>query len=161
MLNKTTETATMALLYIVLKGGQKPVSPRRIADELSVSPSYLAKTFNSLRRHGILEAHRGAQGGVTLNRPAEEITILDIIESCQELTVFDPNPPPPYMASHCNFHQVLTDVGQTMESVLAKWTLADLAADPCPALNPSDSHSCRVSEMCPKHRLPSAEEGAG
>lgn len=153
MLNKTTETALMALLYIVLKGGQRPVSPRRIADELAVSPSYLAKTFNNLRRNGILEAHRGAQGGVTLNRPAEEISVLDIVEACQELTVLDPNPPPEHMASRCNFHQAMTAVGQTMETVLAKWTLADLAADPCPALHPADSRHCRVSTMCPKHHV--------
>ncbi len=153
MLNKTTETALMALLYLVLDGEDRPVSPRMIAERLAVSQTYLAKTFNSLRRAGILHAHRGAQGGVTLDRPAGQITLLEIVVACQELPMLDPHTPPDPMATRCNFHQAMTDLSRMMEGVLSGWTLADLAKDPCPAHRPADSEYCRTAAMCPKRKI--------
>ena len=158
MLNKTTETAIMALLYLALKGDQRPVSPRVVATGLSISPSYLAKTFNTLRKAGILHAHRGVQGGVTLSRSPSEITLFDIVVACQEQSVREAPSPPERMSSKCNFHQAMISFGRTMEALLSRWSLADLAADPCPALVPADSEFCRVSGICPKRLIATTEE---
>lgn len=161
MFSKTTETAIMALIHVVLRTDQRPVSPRAVAAHLGVSPSYLAKIFNILRRAGILRAHRGAHGGVTLNRQPTQINLLDIVSACQELSVNADPLPPARMANCCNFHQAINAVGRSIEAVMVGWTLADLAIEPCPVVVPEDSQYCRVSGMCPKRKVAAAEEGHG
>ncbi|MEA3407479.1 MAG: Rrf2 family transcriptional regulator [Chloroflexota bacterium] len=52
-----------------------------IASAEDLPSSYLAKIFQSLVKEGILRSHRGAKGGFSLERPAEEITLLEVIEA--------------------------------------------------------------------------------
>ena len=83
MLTKTTISAIRALVHLGLHGGGNPVSPRRMAEQLGESPTYLAKVMRLLVRTGILRAHYGAAGGVVLNHDPESITLLAITEACQ------------------------------------------------------------------------------
>jgi Rrf2 family cysteine metabolism transcriptional repressor len=153
LLSKTTDTAIMALLYLVLREEDGPVSPRIVASRIGVSATYLAKVFNNLRRAGILRSHRGARGGVTLQRNPSQITLLDIYRACQKVELEEEPAPPPLLSEHCNFHQAMTAFGQSMTGTLSQWTLRDLAADPCPAGSPADHLRCRVSDVCPKRRF--------
>lgn len=52
-----------------------------IASAEDLPASYLAKIFQDLVKEGILRSHRGAKGGFALERPAEEITLLEVIEA--------------------------------------------------------------------------------
>ncbi len=40
-------------------------------------------------KSGIVRSHRGAQGGITLARPAEAISLMDIMQACQGQLVGD------------------------------------------------------------------------
>jgi len=40
----------------------------------------LEQLFASLRRSGILKSQRGVRGGYSFARPADEVTILDVVE---------------------------------------------------------------------------------
>ena len=42
---------------------------------------FLEQLFSTLRRAGILISHRGAKGGYTLARPAEEIDVLEVVQA--------------------------------------------------------------------------------
>ncbi len=48
-----------------------------------VPESYLAKIFQDLARSGIVHSHRGARGGFSLARPADTITLRQIIEAVE------------------------------------------------------------------------------
>ncbi|MFO7917562.1 MAG: Rrf2 family transcriptional regulator [Anaerolineae bacterium] len=52
-----------------------------IASAEDLPSSYLAKIFQDLVKEGILRSHRGAKGGFSLERPAEDITLLEVIEA--------------------------------------------------------------------------------
>ncbi|MFP3896900.1 MAG: RrF2 family transcriptional regulator [Anaerolineales bacterium] len=52
-----------------------------IASAEDLPSSYLAKIFQNLVKEGILRSHRGAKGGFSLERPAKEITLLEVIEA--------------------------------------------------------------------------------
>ena len=39
----------------------------------------VGKILKSLTRGGLLDSHRGSQGGYTLNRPPEEINVAEIV----------------------------------------------------------------------------------
>jgi Rrf2 family protein len=50
-----------------------------MAEAFGLSPSYLLKHLNALTASGILESVPGPSGGYRLARPAERITLLDIV----------------------------------------------------------------------------------
>jgi Rrf2 family protein len=52
-----------------------------IAAEQKIPLPFLAKIVSQLVVRGVLEATRGASGGVSLARPAENITMLEVIEA--------------------------------------------------------------------------------
>ena len=66
MLLQTSELAIKALIRVVLAGGDSPISPRRLAQQIEASPSYMAKVCNILVKANILRARRGTAGGVFL-----------------------------------------------------------------------------------------------
>jgi Rrf2 family protein len=42
---------------------------------------FLEQLFSTLRRHGFLDSHRGVKGGYTLARPADQITVLEVVQA--------------------------------------------------------------------------------
>ena len=63
----------------------------QLANELNLPKSFLAKILQNLAKNDILISHRGAQGGYTLNKEPQNITLYDIIYSAEgkRPTVFD------------------------------------------------------------------------
>jgi len=53
---------------------------RDLADETGLPLPTVRKLLKTLTRGGLLSAHRGAHGGYNLARPAEDISISEIIE---------------------------------------------------------------------------------
>jgi len=58
----------------------KAISSSTVSREENLSLSYLEQIFNRLKHAGLIKAKRGAHGGYTLARPAEEITVGEVIE---------------------------------------------------------------------------------
>lgn len=59
--------------------GKGPVPISKIAAHQGVSIAYLEQLFSVLRKAGVIESVRGAQGGFTLTKRPEEITLGDIL----------------------------------------------------------------------------------
>ncbi|WP_079955241.1 RrF2 family transcriptional regulator, partial [Salmonella enterica] len=88
------------------KGDAREMSVREIADLQSVPYDYLAKIFTRLSKAGLVRSIEGKGGGFQLAKPAEHITVLDVVNAidgdkrifeCREirqrLAVFDAQPP--------------------------------------------------------------------
>lgn len=59
--------------------GDATLSGAAMAEAFGVSPSYLLKHLNTLTGAGVLESLPGPAGGYRLARPAERISLLDIV----------------------------------------------------------------------------------
>ena len=70
--------ATRALLALAAAGGG-PVKGEVLAREQGLPLKFLENTLTSLRHAGVLETQRGSDGGYRLARPADQITIADIM----------------------------------------------------------------------------------
>ncbi|MBN1435301.1 Rrf2 family transcriptional regulator [Candidatus Fermentibacterales bacterium] len=57
------------------------LSVKQMARVLEVSRSHLAKVLQGLARTGLMESVRGASGGYRLARPAEGISLLELLEA--------------------------------------------------------------------------------
>lgn len=134
MLTGTTELAIRALILLGLRGGDKPVSPRRLAATLGCSPTYLSKTLGHLVRSGVLRSVRGARGGVIIARNPSQITLLEIVENCQGTILGDycEGVGPGETALSCRFHRVMAELHDHVVRNLASCTLAELLACPAP-----------------------------
>jgi len=136
MLTGTTELAIRALILLGLSAEGKPIPPRRLAETLGCSPTYLSKTLGHLVRTGILRSVRGAHGGVVIAREPRAITLLEIVEDCQGAVLGD------YchgvraddVAMSCRFHRVMAELHGQILRTLSGCTLAELLACPAPAL---------------------------
>jgi Rrf2 family transcriptional regulator, iron-sulfur cluster assembly transcription factor len=86
MLSQGVGYAAIALGYIAGAGG-KPVLVKEIAEAAEIPAPYLAKIVHSLAKRGVLNTQRGVGGGVTLARPATEISLFDLCEAMDDPVV--------------------------------------------------------------------------
>ena len=82
MLSITTKSpyALSALVELHRQGGSVPVPIAELARRRAIPVQFLEQLFATLRRAGILRSQRGVKGGYQLARPAEEITVLELVE---------------------------------------------------------------------------------
>ena len=76
--------AVTAMADLAERHGAGPVTLASISDRQKISLSYLEQLFGKLRKHGIVIAVRGPGGGYYLARPADKISVADIIVAVDE-----------------------------------------------------------------------------
>ena len=60
-----------------------PQAIKTIAERQSIPEAYLEQLFAALKRDKLVNSIRGAQGGYTLSRPPEEITVGDVLRTLE------------------------------------------------------------------------------
>lgn len=63
------------------RSGDRPVPIKELAERRGIPEQFLEQLFSTLRRGGLLTSHRGMKGGYTLSRSAEEITVLEVVQT--------------------------------------------------------------------------------
>lgn len=81
-LSQTTGYAIRALGCLG-EGSCPPHLIRSVAECTGVPKAYLAKVFNKLAASGLIVAKRGYRGGIRLARPADRITLLEIVKAVE------------------------------------------------------------------------------
>ena len=136
----SVEYGLHCLLYLVDASGNAKASSNDLAEFQGISPSYVAKLFTQLKTAGLVRSIEGAQGGYQLARPAQDITVLDVVEAlegekplfqCKEIrrqcALFDSLPPGWATKGVCSIHAVMLEAESRMKQSLANHTLADLS----------------------------------
>ena len=72
--------AVVALAELA-RAGKTPMPIGQVAERRGIPVQFLEQLFSTLRRAGILVSHRGAKGGYTLARPADEIDVLEVVQA--------------------------------------------------------------------------------
>lgn len=80
-IRKMSRYALIAMGYIAKHGGGRYVLSHEIAEAFNLPPDCLLITIKTLSRRGLLTCKRGPGGGCKLAKPAQEISLLDIIET--------------------------------------------------------------------------------
>ena len=63
------------------RSGDRPVPIAAVAERREMPVQFLEQLFSTLRRAGLLVSQRGVKGGYTLARPAEEITVIEVVQA--------------------------------------------------------------------------------
>lgn len=72
-----------AMFQLALHYGDGPISLKQIAQEQNLSENYLEQLFSTLRKDGLLNSVRGAQGGYLLSKSPDKITVGNILRSLE------------------------------------------------------------------------------
>src|SRR6187200_1871040 len=73
--------AMRALVELAANGTGAPVTSERLADAQGIPQKFLQNILLELRRAGIVASHRGPEGGHALAKPADKITVADVIRA--------------------------------------------------------------------------------
>ena len=129
------------LLYLAKShAAVEAASVRDLAALQGVPHDYLAKLFTKLSKADLVTATQGTGGGFRLARPAERITVYDVIVAidgekslfeCQEIrgrcAVFEGTAPSWSARGVCSIHAVMQVAEKAMRTELTRHTLEDLA----------------------------------
>jgi Rrf2 family protein len=127
MFSQTAEYALRAVVSLADSGGE-PLTTQQIAGLTQVPIDYLSKVMQSLGRARLVESQRGKNGGFKLARPANRMTILDV------LNAVDPLPRihscPLRLRGHgrhlCPLHRRLDDAFSAVEKAFGESVISDL-----------------------------------
>lgn len=124
-----SEAASLALHGLAIVAQQSPnkVNAKYLAEKLNASEAHLAKIFQRLRKSGLIRSFRGPTGGFILNKPAEEISFLDIFEIVESKIIL--NDCPLYKTGcpfeKCIFGDALKNVSQSIYQTFKNIKLSD------------------------------------
>ena len=82
-LSRTVSYAVRATLQLAQLSAQGPVPCSKLAAEGKMPERFLLQILRNLVTHGILRSTRGVDGGYALVRPAEQISLLEVIEAIE------------------------------------------------------------------------------
>jgi Rrf2 family protein len=80
-ITRQADYAMRAVAYLANLGPDQRAATSQIAEEQRIPPSFLAKIVSQLSVAGLLQTSRGARGGVSLARPPENISFLEVVEA--------------------------------------------------------------------------------
>ncbi|MGW8258369.1 MAG: RrF2 family transcriptional regulator [Thermoguttaceae bacterium] len=130
-LSRTVAYALQATLQLAQSNDLGPVPCSRLAAEGSMPERFLLQILRSLVAHGILSSTRGVEGGYSLERKPEEISLLEIIEAiegpiCPVIPISDGLP----VGSKAKLQGALTCVTEMFRKELQEIRLAHLLPVP-------------------------------
>jgi len=109
-----------------------PVKGETLAERQGIPGKYLENILADLRRAGIVASQRGAEGGYRLARPADAVSVADIIRAV-EGPLADVRGTSPeeidYVGPARSLRRVWVATRAALRSVLEEVTLADIVAE--------------------------------
>jgi Rrf2 family transcriptional regulator, iron-sulfur cluster assembly transcription factor len=90
------EYGLICTLHLARRAAEGPLTGRELAARERLPADYVEQILLRLRRAGVVNSTRGAHGGYALARPAELVSVRDVV-AASELATFD---------LHCVSHPV-------------------------------------------------------
>jgi Rrf2 family protein len=81
--SRKVDYALRAVIYLSLQGENRPVPVSEIASSRRIPRKFLEKIIKDLIRSGLVHSHRGAHGGYTLAKTADDVSFRDVIEAVE------------------------------------------------------------------------------
>ena len=151
-LSKKSDYALMAMKHIAVHDAVNSMSAREIAGQFDIPLELMAKVLQRLTRRGLLISQKGTRGGYHLARPAEKISVGDVIQAIDgpvTVTACSPQVDTCDQYSKCNVRDPLWRVKDRIVDTLHTFTISELASD-------SDSDSESLTPMLVSRRSSSA-----
>jgi Rrf2 family protein len=131
MFSQTVEYALRAVVHLAEHAPASRTTDQ-IAAATRVPRPYLSKVIQSLAQRGIVHSQRGLHGGISLARPAAELTIFEVVNAVDPIRRITTCPLG--LAGHgarlCPLHRRVDEALALVESAFRSTTLAEVLAEP-------------------------------
>lgn len=148
-LSETVEWGLHACLALAMMPDGARIPARALAEYYGIKPSYFSKAMQKLVAAGIVQSVEGRAGGLAMGKPAEDVSLLQIVMvledhkkffQCTEIRQKGPcAAAPEHYRAPCNIARVMHRADAEWRRVLSETSLADLrqsaAAEPIPGVN--------------------------
>jgi Rrf2 family protein len=127
--------AVRAAVELAAAGGE-PIKGEAIADAQDIPLKFLENILGELKHTGIVASRRGAQGGYWLAKPAEDVSLADIVRAVEGPLASVRGQGPEtleYKGEAEPLQKVWIAVRANLRAVMEDTTLADVAGGELPA----------------------------
>jgi Rrf2 family protein len=133
-LSQKTKYALRALQYLARAEGSGPVLISRLARDEQIPQKFLEAILLDLKNHGVLQSKKGKGGGYLLLKPADAITLGEVIRlfdgpiaplPCASEKAFKKCDECPDLHA-CPTRSVMKEVRDAMAAILDRTSIADL-----------------------------------
>ncbi len=120
------EYACVAMLELAANYREpQPLRIKTIAEAHGIDPRFLVQILLQLKTAGLVASVRGAAGGYKLTRPAERISLADVLNAvCREQATRSPTETPAPVVQA--LHSVWNEIQAQEQRILEALTLAEL-----------------------------------
>lgn len=133
MLSNTCKYAIRATVFLSVYGSEKKKKGiKEISEKLEIPSPFLGKILQNLAKQKILSSTKGPNGGFVLARPAEEISLMDIIEIIDGKDVFDQCLVRTEHCSEdapCSLHDSVASLRKELKTFFLDKTISDLSTE--------------------------------
>ena len=130
-LSKQGEYGLRAVLYFAAHKAEGWLKVKTIAEQEGISVKFLEQIMLRLRKAGLLISQKGANGGYRLAKPADQMTLAEIVRAIEG--AISPMMDGAHLQrlieradTHCGLYTVLMKVRNAIVDILEKTTLRDV-----------------------------------
>jgi Rrf2 family iron-sulfur cluster assembly transcriptional regulator len=123
--------AVTAILDLAFHATSGPVTLSDISKRQDISLSYLEQLFTRLRKQQLVRSTRGPGGGYSLNKPASDIAVAEIVSAVDETvdTTRCSGATNCHDGEQCLAHELWDGLSQQIYGFLSEISLQDLMDD--------------------------------
>jgi Rrf2 family protein len=130
MLSNTSKYAIRAVIYLALNADEdKKIGIKQISKDLNIPTPFLGKILQTLAKQKLLSSTKGPHGGFGLGKPANEISLIDIVDIIDGQDVFnnclirleDCNEKEP-----CSMHDKYIEIRKNLMTLFQKEKISEL-----------------------------------
>lgn len=151
-LSRTLSYAVKCVALLAESPPGQPVPCRELAAKGEMPERFLLQILRGLVNHGILVSTRGVEGGYALDRPASDVTLLEVFEAIDGEVAFRLEDCEPLSAQ---LQSVMNNLDHDLRARLARIRLSEMASrdEPVPAPPPAvnDMEDADLSASTPEY----------
>lgn len=132
-LSARSRYATRLLLDLAINADNAPLKAPLLSEHTGITVQFIEQIMKPLKRAGLVTSQRGANGGHTLAKDPETITLADIVDIMEEgiqLTKCCADPTACDRSDECKARDAWLHASNALREGLAAISLADLMHSP-------------------------------
>jgi Rrf2 family protein len=139
-LSKKADYALLAMRHLAAHADRGAVSARELAEAYDIPSELLAKVLQKLVRANLLASHQGIRGGYDLGRPAQTISVADVIQAVDgplTVTACSDSDQSCDQYAKCNIRDPLWRIKDRILVALSQTSVAELVLEATPMPPPA------------------------
>jgi len=135
-ISRRTDYAVRVLISLAMHREEGPRVVQEVVNEMLIPLPFVKRIVADLTHAGLIQSRRGNKGGVWLAKRPEDISLLDVVEACEEPVEISPcidDPDFCPLSGECPVRKRWARLRAVMRKELGSVSIAQLAEESKPA----------------------------